>query len=283
MALEVPLPVLQRWMQAVVVHPGAIDEALASETAQADVPSSRLEEVVLPSRTLSPAERLSIYQSMYPLRMEEALASDYGALKHFLGDEAFFRLVCAYVQAHPSRSYTLNRLGDRFPEFVATASDLPRRDFCHDLARLEHAVAQVFDEEETPPLTEDAVAAVPPEAWETARLAPVAAFRLMAFRYPVNAYLESVRDDDHDHHPKARLKDAWVAIYRRSYGVRRRELTRPAHDLLADLAVGRTLGEAVSLALRRGGRRAPSQDELFRWFREWVSGGIFRSVVTAGA
>ena len=36
--------------------------------------------------------------------------------------------------------------------------------------------------------------------------------------------------------------------------------------------------EAVAAALRRGGRRAPTTDQLFRWFREWAAGGVFRSV-----
>jgi hypothetical protein len=281
MALEVRLPALQGWMQSVVVHPGTAAEALESDAAQAHVPASRLGEVILPSRTLTPAERVSIYHGMYLLRMEEALASDYGALKHFLGDDGFFELVRGYVQAHPSRSYTLNRLGDHLPGYVHTATGLPRREFCHDLARLELAVSQVFDAEETPCLTEAEVAAVAPEEWERARLRTVAAFRLLSFRYPVNAYLESVRNEDHDHHPRAKAKDTWVAVYRRDFAVWRHDLTRPAHDLLADLVAGKPLGEAVSAALGRGGRRAPTQDELFRWFREWVSGGVFRSVELA--
>jgi hypothetical protein len=135
----------------------------------------------------------------------------------------------------------------------------------------------VFDAPETPPLSEAAIAAVPPDSWEHARLTPIAAFRLLSFRYPVNAYLQTVRDDDHDH-PKARLKDTWVAVYRRDYGAFRQDLSRTAHDLLADLAAGSTLGDAIASALRRGGKRAPSEHELFRWFREWMSGGIFTEV-----
>lgn len=280
MALEAPLVRVQRWMQAVVVHPGSVDEAVAHEAAQAEVPLTRVGEVVLPSRTLTPVERLGVYQGMYLLRMHDALAGDYPALKHFLGDDGFFDLVRDYVQAHPSRSYTLNRLGDHLPDHIRQTATLRRQEFCHDLARLELAVTQVFDAPETPPLSAEAIAAVPAEKWETARLQTIAAFRLLAFRHPVNAYLQSVRDDDHDH-PKARKKDTYVAVYRRDYGVFRLDLTRPAHDLLADLGDGTSLGEAVAAALQRGGKRAPREDELFRWFREWVSGGLFRQVETA--
>lgn len=274
--LELPLERLQQWMQSVVVHPGGIDEALASPEAEATLRAGGLGEVILPSRTLTPAERLEVYHDMYLLRMYDALQFDYPALEHFLGEARFRELVRDYVQAFPSRSYSLNRLGDRLPEFLRTAS-VPRRDFCVDLARLELAVTEVFDAPETPALSEAAIAAVPPDAWERARLRPVSAFRLLSFRYPVNDYLQSVRDEDH-RHPPARVKNTWAAIYRRDYAVYRLDLSRSAHDLLADVAAGLPLGEALAAALRRGGRPRPEPDLLFRWFREWVSGGVFQGV-----
>src|SRR5215471_4553345 len=145
MVLEVPLDRVQRWMQSVVVHLGSVEEGVASPEAEAHVPASRVGEVILPSRTLTPVERVGIYQGMYLLRMEEALETDYPALQHFLGARAFRDLVAAYVRVHPSRSYTLNRLGDHFAEFVKGVPGIPRRDFCADLTRLELLVSQVFD------------------------------------------------------------------------------------------------------------------------------------------
>ena len=47
---------------------------------------------------------------------------------------------------------------------------------------------------------------------------------------------------------------------------------------MADLVAGKPLGEAVTAAVRRGSKRGPSQDELFRWFRDWVSSGVFARV-----
>jgi Putative DNA-binding domain len=280
MAPEVGLERLQRWMQAVIVHPADTAAAISSEAAQAEVSAERIFEILLPSKTLSPTERLGIYHGMYLLRMEEALASDYPALKHFLGDEGFFDLVRDYVQVHPSRSFSLNPLGQHFPDFVKTVAGLKRPDFCHELARLELAVAEAFDGPETPRLSEAGIAAVEPEAWEGARLQPVGTFRLLTFRYPVNAYLQTVLDDNHDH-PKPRLKDSWIAVYRRDYAVYRLDMTRSAYDLLSDLAGGTPLGEAIGKAIKAGGRRAPSEHELFRWFRQWVSVGVFQSVVAA--
>jgi hypothetical protein len=280
MALDLPLDRLQRWMHGVITHSGAVSDALAAPESVSELSPDRLGDVLLPSSTLSPEDRLAIYHDMYPLRMYDTLSEDYPGLVHFLGDDAFRRLVADYTRVHPSRSYTLNRLGDHLPDFVLSAG-LPRAAFCHDLARLELAISHVFDEEETPRLTAAQIAAVPDDAWERAVLRPVAAFRLLAFRYPVHAYLQTVKDDDHDH-PKARRKDEWVAVYRRDYGVFRLSLPRAAHDLLADLVSGMPLGEAIVCAHRRGGRRAPSETKLFRWFREWVSGGLFRAVELPG-
>jgi hypothetical protein len=277
---ELPLDRLQRWMQAVVVHPGTVGEGLACPDAEREVAPGRVGEVVLPSRTLAPEERVEIYHGMYLMRMTEALASDYYALEHFLGDHGFRELVRGYVQLHPSRSFTLNRLGDRLPAYLREAPGIPRREFCHELAALELAVSQVFDAAETPSLSQEAIAAVPAEAWATARLEPVTAFRLLSFRYPVNEYLQSVREDDH-RHPRIRRKDSWVAIYRRNYSVYRQDLTRAAYDLLGDLVAGTPLGDAVASALRKGGRRGVRQEELFDWFRQWTAGGVFRSVRTA--
>jgi hypothetical protein len=274
MGLE--LAQLQRWMLGVIVHAGSVEQALATPESAHVLPPESIGSVVRPSRTLSPAERLGVYHDMYPLRMSEALESDYPALAHFLGEQSFRELVRGYVDAFPSRSYTLNRLGDRLPEYVASAPGVPRPAFCHDLARLELAVTQVFDAQETPRLREAEVAAVPPEAWERARLEPVAAFRLLALRYNANAYLQSVRDDDHDH-PRPRQKDCWLAVYRRDYAVYRLELGRAAHDLLADLAAGTRLGPAVARALAQG-RRVPREEQLYRWFRQWVAEGLFRCV-----
>jgi hypothetical protein len=260
----------------VVVHPGDIDASLAASEARAEVAPEDIERVIRPSRTLSAAERLDVYHGMYPLRMREALEADYPALAHFLGDERFEALVRAYVQAHPSRSFTLNRLGDHLPAFLEHA-DVPRRAFCHDLARLELAVNQAFDAEETPRLTDAEIALVAPEAWEQARLRPIAALRLLALRYPANAYLQSLRDDNHAH-PAIKRRDDFVAVYRRDYSVYRLQLSRPAHALLADLAAGQALGAAIAAALTRPTRPRPEPDALFRWFREWVSEGLFQSV-----
>ena len=228
-----------------------------------EVPAERLGDVILPLGPSTPAERVGIYHGMYLLRMHDGLASDYPALKHFLGRRRVHRArprlragpPLAQLQPEPSgrppprvpadgggnpAARLLRRPG---PPREGGGPGVRRRPKCRPSRN---------------PCSERSRgglgASAPP---------PIPGFRLLAFRYPVNAYLQTVRDGDHDH-PKARARNTWVAVYRRDYSVWRLDLTRPAHDLLADLHAGTPLGQAIAAAVGRGGPRAPRADELFR-------------------
>ena len=134
----------------------------------------------------------------------------------------------------------------------------------------------VFDAAQVEPLSESQIGAVRLEEWERAVLRAVPALRLLRFRYNANDYAQAVKEAKRA--PKPRLKETWVAVYRRDYAVWRHALPRAAHDLLSDLVAGVPLGQAIQAALKRDPRRRPREEQLFRWFRDWIAGGIFASV-----
>jgi hypothetical protein len=277
MGPELALGGVQRWLQAVIEAPGPIRRALASREAARLLRPGRTRDVVLPSKTLSAAERVGVYQGMYMPRMLEALESDYPGLAHFLGHAAWVRLVRGYVTAHPSRSYTLNLLGRRLPEFVRRAR-VPRPAFCHDLARLEAVVAEAFDAPETPALSESDLGHLTPGDWERARLVPVAALRLIALDHDAGAWLDSLKDEAH-RHPPVRKRRSLLVVYRRDYAVMRRALPPFAFALLSDLVAGEPVGRALARALRRRGEaRLDGADAAFRLFRDWAAMGLFQRV-----
>jgi hypothetical protein len=263
------LKTLERWMQAAIVHPGTVDEAIRSRAATRHLPLREAERAILPSRTMAPLDRLAVYQGMYPLRMRDALTADYPGLSAFLGDHLFEHFVADYVAVHPSRSYTLNRLGDHVPDFVKTWHH-PKRAFLADLARLELAITETFDAEE------DAAPAEPPAHvdadWESRRFSLSPTLRLLSFRHAAGSALAALRAG---RRASTLPKASWTAVHRRSFVVYRLELTRGEFHLLTALAAGRPLGGALLLAARKAGK-ALSPAAVRRAFRVWASEGIIR-------
>ena len=67
------------------------------------------------------------------------------------------------------------------------------------------------------------IARIPEHAWEGARARAHRRAAAGPFAYPVNAYLQSVKDENHDH-PGIGRKATWIAVYRKSYEVWRLDL-----------------------------------------------------------
>ncbi|MBI3267926.1 MAG: putative DNA-binding domain-containing protein [Planctomycetes bacterium] len=271
---------LERWMMEVVSSPGGVQGGLASAGARRLGPGDpdALERVVLPSRSLSAADRLAVYADMYFLRFIEVLAGEFPTVRHVLGAEPFTRFVTDYVSAHPSASYTLSLLGAGFPAFLRNeARGLPRRAFLAELALVERAMEEVFDAPRADPLPADAVLALPPDRWAAAQLRMTPALRLFALHYPLNDFMTAVRQGRETQPPRAR--PTWTAVYRKDYLVWRLPLAREGFALLSALAEGKTLGEALEAAAS-----APDADPewilgmLPGWFREWTAEGFFVGV-----
>jgi hypothetical protein len=294
----------------VISHPGGVAEGLGSEEAQRRLPVGDLGAVVAPSRTLSSEERLGIYAHAYYARLLECLADSFPVLRHALGGEVFESFAFEYLQRYPSRSYTLDPLGEDFPRFLeetrpdrddvdpaAGAADPPAwPDFLVDLARLEWAIAKVFDGpgvEFQALLRPEELEALGPERFAAARLTPVVCLRLLAFRYPVNAYYTAARQAAHQRDAEEGAEEVplpdsapeQVALTRTDFVVRRYALTRTQHALLQALAGGARVADAIAAvaevaeasALGDAGDEAFAAElrESFRLFAAW---GFFQSV-----
>ena len=272
---------LQRWMQAVVVHPRTTIEALRSRAATAYLKPAKLESVLLPSSTLSAPERIAIYQEMYPLRMRDALAADYPGLDHFLG-ERFWDFVTAYTRVHPSMAYTLNRLGDHVPSFLGRQGAFKPKAFLKDLARLELAITEAFDSPDASLLKAEDLDALDPRRLGRTRLVTSPSLRLLELGWNAGDYLDTIRDEEH-RHPKPRRSRSFVVVVRRDYSVFRFDVTEAAFLVLRDLHEGRTIGEVVKRAMSRRGARKAGESDFSGWFRRWTSEGVFSGVKVPGS
>ena len=259
-----------RWFQESVVGPheqGRKRPLLASASA-----------VILPSKTLQPEERVRIYAEAYMARLVEALHDDFPAVTRFLGHRAFHELARAYLERHPSRSWSLNPLGRKLPEFLSGKGRFPRREAVRALASVEVAMAESFDERSAEPLRPSDFAVLAPEEFVGARLAFVPAFRLLEVDYAVNPYIDAVRQE-REKTPPLKKKKSWIAVYRKEFKVVRLDLREGAYAALETLRGGGTVGRAVAAAARAWkGSPEDLTAQIRQWFGEWASEGFFAAI-----
>jgi hypothetical protein len=289
---QVPLEQIQRWLQAVIMHPDGVEAGIDSADARGeiDVTAERVEDVVDPSKRRTSIERIEVYANAYYARLLECLRDEFPALLHAVGEEVFDGLAFGYLQAYPSTSYTLADLGRHFVQFLEETR--PRDegdespswpDFMIDLARLERTYSEVFDgpgAERLKLLGIEEIQAIRPVAWPAARLVPVPCLRLLVLRYPVQDYATGVRKKDDP--PLPDPEPTWLAVSRINYVVRRWTLTPIQYELLASLIAGATVGEAIEKAAVAAEASRVSLDNLAAdlrdWFREWASAGFFQMI-----
>ncbi len=235
---------------------------------------------ILPSRHLAPRERIAIYSGMYVSRLHECLEVDFPALARFLGPEPFGRLVRAYLRKFPSRHYSLNVLGRHMTEFLEGDVKFPRRALLADIARLELAMSEVFDEEGSETLSPADLATLNPAEWAGMRVKLVPALRLHAFAHRTNAIVTALRQEQSL--PDLRRRPTWVVVYRKDWVVWRMDLSRSMFEILSVLKQGEPLSHALAVgASHFEGSIEELQASVARWFSEWTAEGFYAAIERA--
>lgn len=132
---------------------------------------------VVPLVTVDQRRGLPVYAYAYRATLRDTLRDTFEKTALWLGDAAFDAVAEAYIEAVPSRSWTLADYGDRFADHLArTMPDDPE---LAELAWLDGALRRAFSAGSLPPPDPDRLAATD---WETTglMLAPHLAFRTIA-------------------------------------------------------------------------------------------------------
>lgn len=274
------LAALQRWMHAVVTHPGGVETGAASDEAQREMAADSIGDVVPPSERQSSAERMAVYARSYWARLVECLQEDFPAVRRAVGDDAFAQLAVGYLIEQPSASYTLGRLGEQFPAYLSATAPVGE-DWMQsvvELAQLERAVTEVFDlsgGETRGYLSLDALRDLAPEDYASLRLNVLPTVRLLRFEHDVDRWFTALRAEGEV--PDCERSATYLALSRRDFTVRRHRLTRGEFLLLESLTAGKSLGAAIeSVQADSNSTDVPlSAEMLTRCFADWTRAGIF--------
>jgi hypothetical protein len=227
------------------------------------------------SERLSPAEQVDIYRRQFWLRHIDSLREDHPGLCYVLGEDGFEALCRAYLVAHPPRTPSLRELCSDLARFAAGWEGLSpdRRALAIDMARYELAFVEVFDGAEVPALDAAKLAAVPEEAWETARIVLHPLLARMRFDHPVHRLRYAIREGGRPELPAP--EPTRVALFRRDLVIHYEELEPLAFDVLEALAAGGPLAAAMERVAAAGGPSAEVelQARVGTWFRQWAGWG----------
>ena len=182
---------------------------------------------IKPNAALSSLERIQIYNQQYWFRLYASFEDDFPGLRTVLGRRQFEQVMRAYLDAHPSTSYTLRDLGSQLASFLADHHNLtaPNSLLAQDVVRLEWAHIEAYDAATLLPPTPDFFASITDQT--VLHLQPC--LRLLSLSYPVDELLIAVRHDAGSN--DASSNNATVA--RRTPRVRRLAQPAPAPLCLA--------------------------------------------------
>jgi hypothetical protein len=256
---------------------------------------------IAPNDRLTSGQRLAIYNRQYWYRLLDSLADDFPGLVRILGQHRFDALSRAYLDACPSRSYTLRNLGSRLPEFLAEHPTWAgrRQALALDMARLEWAKVLAFDNAALPPLTIDELLGRDPAQ---TKLALQPHLTLLELRYPIDDFLIALKN----HQAGARGIEAgtrhagstgprtprrlraprprptFLAVHRVDFDLYYKRLDPALYVILTALQAGRSLQNACArgaAAWRHAAppppTSAPFADQLKSWFADLAQLGWF--------
>lgn len=250
---------LQSWMQDALIRsaadPGQTNQWIAA------------------SGTLSPSERLGIYQRSYYLRLLQCMRGQFKALCHALEEPLFNDFAREYLREHPSQSPTLSLLGARFPDYLQASrpdADAPEPwiDFMIDLARFEWEVYLMFDAEghEGKPYADEKV----PD--QELRLQPC--FKLLEYRFPVGAYYHGVAQEGNPEVPAP--QHTYLALCRKNYRTGIFQLLHQQHFLLNLLKQDHTLDQALQATAAHFRTELSVAETAWQtWKAAWLAAGFF--------
>lgn len=244
---------------------------------------------IKPNDRLASFERLEIYNRQYWYRIKDCFFEDYPGLRAILGEDRFGRVALAYLSACPSESFTLRNLGRGLVAFLEANPrwTRPLQKPALDMARLEWAHIEAFDNEARPRLEVDSLRGADPES---VRLGLQPYLTLLELGYELDELLIKLKRGDGLRSEASnamtrrrstrhrglkrhlRPKTTFLAVHRHDDTVYYKRLKAPQFRLLSAFKTGATLAEACEALVQFPGVDAA---QIKSWFETWAALGWF--------
>ena len=284
---------LQRKVAQAVMLPLTPAEGMQKKTADGRSMKAEIAAFIKPNDRLSSFERLEIYNRQYWFRIISAFDDDFPALAAVVGQRTFARLTRAYLEDHPSHSFTLRNLGSEIAPWLSQHPEHAgqRPTLALDVARLEWAHIEAFDNGEERALTladlgqlgEDSMLSLQPHLRLLELSHPVDSFVIGAHRRQstmdvASNAVSSVKQPRSRRLPKSVMEPVrtYLGVHRYDDFVYYKRLDGEEYRLLHCLENGGTLGEALDQGFDGSQVAEAERPALVQsWFQNWAQLGWF--------
>lgn len=235
-----------------------------------DAPSDIADAIRVGGR-ISTAQRLDIYHNAYRVRLVENLADTFEKTCAYIGDAHFDVSARTFLATQPPTSHSLRDYGSELSGFLAAR--YPGDPDIAELACMDWAMRQAFDSADATPLTADALASVPADAWETLGFDLVPSVALLSIQYNTPAVWAAL---DHEVEPPtaARLpQPAHVLVWRRGWQPHFRTLDAAEARALIDIERGESFSQ-ICITASDADAELRIAGYLRRWFEEELIAGL---------
>ena len=214
-APQYDLGTIQRWMQSVITYPGGVAAGVETPAAreQIDITAAQIEQVVTRSEKLDAVNRMEVYSGAYFARLLECMRGEFPVLMATIGEELFDQFVVGYLNAYPSRSYSLGHLGENFAKYLAETSPreegriTPWAEFLDRIGSfgmgLQRGLRRTGRGTGSKIIARTITQMSPPRNGRMPNLAVVPCLRLMRFSHPVSRFFTAKRRRRRDTDPRS--------------------------------------------------------------------------------
>lgn len=247
---------------------------------------------IKPNDRLTSFERLQLYNRQYWFRLLDCFYEDYPGLRAVMGERKFSRLAREYFTECPSVSFTMRNLGQFLVHFIESHPKLvaPENQLALDMARLEWAHIEAFDNASETPIADDDMRAANPQ---TLRLGLQPYLTLLRLNYELDDFLIAVRRGQGLRHEASnamenrrerlpnkskkfhRSKAFYLAVHRHRNSVFYKRLRPDQFALLSALQRGFPLEAAFAKAVESANSAKFQPKQITRWFQDWSALGWF--------
>jgi hypothetical protein len=247
---------------------------------------------IKPNDRLTSFERLQLYNRQYWFRLLDCFYEDYPGLRAVLGERKFSRVAREYLSECPSVSFTMRNLGQFLVRFIESHPELvaPENQLALDMARLEWAHIEAFDNAAETPITADDMLDANPQ---TLRLQLQPYLTLLRLNYPLDDFLIAVRRGQGLRHEASnamenhrerlpnklksfqRSKAIYLAVHRHRNSVFYKRLRPDQFAVLTALRQGASLEKAFAKAVESDRAAEFQPKQITKWFQDWSALGWF--------